>query len=177
MIKEFKKFIARGNVIDLAVGVIIGGAFGKIVSSLVDNILMPLIGLIIGGINFSNLAIKIKDTTISYGLFIQNVVDFLIVAFCIFLIVKLYFELVGIFNSINSILLICFINSWEMLFKLIHSAFAQRRKKMINSLESTRFMEMDKNALEKLFQANEINSNARAEELGLDEYIKIVDSL
>ena len=89
MIKEFKKFIARGNVIDLAVGVIIGGAFGKIVSSLVDNILMPLIGLIIGGINFSNLAIKIKDTTISYGLFIQNVVDFLIVAFCIFLIVKL----------------------------------------------------------------------------------------
>ena len=89
MIKEFKKFIARGNVIDLAVGVIIGGAFGKIVSSLVDNILMPLIGLIIGGLDFSNLAIKIKDTTISYGLFIQNVVDFLIVAFCIFLIVKL----------------------------------------------------------------------------------------
>lgn len=65
----------------------------------------------------------------------------------------------------------------ERLFKLIHSAFAQRRKKMINSLESTRFMEMNKNDLEKLLQTNEINSNARAEELGLDEYIKIVDSL
>lgn len=89
MLKEFKKFIARGNVIDLAVGVIIGGAFSKIVSSLVDNILMPLVGLIIGGIDFSNLTIKIKDTVISYGLFIQNIVDFLIVAFCIFLIVRL----------------------------------------------------------------------------------------
>lgn len=89
MIKEFKKFIARGNVIDLAVGVIVGGAFSKIVSSLVDNILMPLVGLVIGGLDFSNLVIKVKDTTISYGLFIQNVVDFIIVAFCIFLIVKL----------------------------------------------------------------------------------------
>lgn len=88
MIKEFKKFIARGNVIDLAVGVIMGAAFSKIVSSLVDNVLMPLIGLVIGGINFSSLSIKIKDTTLQYGLFIQNVVDFLIVAFCIFLMVK-----------------------------------------------------------------------------------------
>lgn len=89
MIKEFKKFIARGNVIDLAVGIIIGGAFGKIVSSLVDNILMPLVGLLIGGIDFSGLSVTIKDSTISYGLFIQNIVDFLIVAFCIFLVVKL----------------------------------------------------------------------------------------
>jgi len=88
MLKEFKKFIARGNVMDLAVGVIIGGAFGKIVSSLVDNILMPLVGLIIGGLDFSNLVITFKETTINYGLFIQNVVDFIIVAFCIFLVVK-----------------------------------------------------------------------------------------
>ena len=85
---EFKEFIARGNVIDLAVGVIIGGAFGKIVSSLVDNILMPLIGILLGGIDFTNLSVKIKDATINYGLFIQNVIDFIIVAFCVFLLVK-----------------------------------------------------------------------------------------
>ena len=88
MIKEFKEFISRGNVIDLAVGVIIGSAFGKIVSSLVDNIIMPLVGVLIGGIDFSNLAIKIGKARIEYGLFIQNVVDFLIVAFCIFIFVK-----------------------------------------------------------------------------------------
>ena len=88
MIKEFKEFISRGNVIDLAVGVIIGGAFGKIVSSLVDNIIMPLVGILIGGIDFSNLAITIKNARVEYGLFIQNVVDFLIVAFCIFMFVK-----------------------------------------------------------------------------------------
>mgnify|MGYP003421343443 CR=1 FL=1 len=88
MIKEFKKFISKGNVIDLAVGVVIGTAFGKIVSSLVDNIIMPLVGIIIGGIDFTSLSIKIKDSTIQYGIFIQNVVDFLIVAFCIFMFVK-----------------------------------------------------------------------------------------
>ena len=88
MIKEFKEFISRGNVLDLAVGVIIGGAFNKVVSSLVDNILMPLIGLIIGGVDFSSLSFKIKDATIAYGLFIQNIVDFLIVAFTIFIVIK-----------------------------------------------------------------------------------------
>ena len=88
MIKEFKEFISKGNVIDLAVGVIIGGAFGKIVSSLVDNILMPLIGLLLGGINFSDLSVKINDTVLNYGLFILNVVDFLIIALCVFFIVK-----------------------------------------------------------------------------------------
>ena len=88
MIKEFKEFISRGNVLDLAVGVIIGGAFNKIVTSLVDNILMPIIGLILGGINFSGLSFKIKDAEIAYGLFIQNIVDFLIVALCIFVVVK-----------------------------------------------------------------------------------------
>ncbi|HOP65434.1 MAG TPA: large-conductance mechanosensitive channel protein MscL [Bacilli bacterium] len=88
MLKEFKKFIARGNVIDLAVGIVVGGAFSKIVSSLVDNILMPTIGLVIGGIDFSSLSVTIKDATINYGLFIQNTVDFLIIAFVIFLIVR-----------------------------------------------------------------------------------------
>lgn len=88
MIKEFKKFIARGNVLDLAVGVIVGGAFSSIVTSLVNNIFTPLIGLIMGGVDFSNLSITFKDTDIMYGAFIQSVIDFLIVAFCLFIIVK-----------------------------------------------------------------------------------------
>ena len=93
MIKEFKEFISRGNVVDLAVGVIIGGAFSTIVSSLVDDILMPIIGMILGGINFSNLSIQLGEARIMYGAFIQNVIDFLIVAFCVFLFVKFINEL------------------------------------------------------------------------------------
>jgi large conductance mechanosensitive channel len=88
MWKELKAFIMRGNVIDLAVGVIIGGAFGKIVASLVNDILMPFIGLILGGVNFSGLAWKIKDASINYGMFLQSGVDFLIIATAIFFIVK-----------------------------------------------------------------------------------------
>ncbi len=85
---EFKKFISRGNVIDLAVGVIIGGAFGKIVTSLVNDIIMPAVGIIIGGQNFEGLTVTIGEAVIKYGAFIQNIVDFLIVAFCIFIFVK-----------------------------------------------------------------------------------------
>ena len=88
MIEDFKKFIAQGNVLDLAVGVIIGGAFGKITASLVDNILMPLIGIIMGGVNFTNLAIKVGDAEVKYGNFIQSIIDFLIIAFVIFMVVK-----------------------------------------------------------------------------------------
>lgn len=88
-LQEFKKFIARGNVIDLAVGIIIGGAFSSIVTSLVNNILTPILGLVLGGIDFSNLAIKFRDTEILYGAFIQSIMDFLIIAFCIFIIIKL----------------------------------------------------------------------------------------
>lgn len=88
MLKEFKKFIARGNVLDLAVGVIVGGAFSSIVTSLVNNIFTPILGFIMGGVNFSNLSITFKETKIMYGAFIQSVIDFLIVAFCLFLIVK-----------------------------------------------------------------------------------------
>lgn len=87
-VEEFKKFIARGNVVDLAVGVIIGGAFSSIVTSLVNNILTPILGLVLGGADFSNLAITFKDTRIEYGAFIQSVIDFLIVAVCIFALVK-----------------------------------------------------------------------------------------
>jgi len=88
MIKEFKEFIARGNVMDLAVGVIIGAAFGKIVTSLVNDILMPLIGLVLGGIDFTGLSITVDDAKIMYGNFIQSTIDFLIVAFSIFLVIK-----------------------------------------------------------------------------------------
>jgi large conductance mechanosensitive channel len=102
MFKEFKTFIMRGNVVDLAVGVIIGAAFGKIVSSLVNDIIMPPIGLLLHGVNFSNLFVSLNGQsfasladaqatgapTINYGLFINNVIDFLIVAFVIFLLIK-----------------------------------------------------------------------------------------
>lgn len=86
---EFKEFIMRGDVVDLAVGVIIGGAFGKIVTSLVNDILMPIIGVLIGGIDFSGLSINIYDAKIMYGSFIQQVVDFLIISFCIFIFIKI----------------------------------------------------------------------------------------
>ena len=88
MLKEFKKFIARGNVLDLAVGVIVGGAFSSIVTSLVNNIFTPVIGLIVGGVDFSNLSITFRDTKIMYGAFIQSIIDFLIVALCLFIVVK-----------------------------------------------------------------------------------------
>lgn len=88
MLKEFQKFIAKGNVLDLAIGVIIGGAFGKIVTSLVDDILMPVIGIAIGGKNFSSLSVKIGEAELKYGNFIQVSIQFLIIAFVIFLIVK-----------------------------------------------------------------------------------------
>ena len=77
VINEFKSFISRGNVVDMAVGVIIGGAFGKIVTSLVNDVLMPIIGIILGGLDFSNLTIKFNDAIISYGLFIDSIIDFL----------------------------------------------------------------------------------------------------
>ncbi len=94
-IKDFKEFALKGNVVDMAVGVIIGGAFGKIVTSVVNNIIMPPIGVITGGVDFTDLKLIIKEAegeaeavTLNYGQFIQDIVDFLIIAFCIFLMVK-----------------------------------------------------------------------------------------
>lgn len=89
MLKDFKEFIARGNVLDLAVGIIIGAAFSSIVSALVDNVIMPVIGLFMGGIDFSSLAYPVGDAVIEYGLFIQSIVDFLIIAFSIFIFIRL----------------------------------------------------------------------------------------
>lgn len=88
-LEEFKSFIQRGNVMDLAVGVVVGTAFSSIVTSLVNDIIMPVVGILIGGYDFSGLSIKVKDATINYGMFIQNIINFLIIAFCIFIIVKL----------------------------------------------------------------------------------------
>jgi large conductance mechanosensitive channel len=98
-LEEFKAFALKGNAVDMAVGVIIGGAFGKIVSSIVDDIIMPPIGWLIGGVNFSDLKItlpsvvipgveQMKPATINYGNFIQTLIDFVIIAFCVFLLVK-----------------------------------------------------------------------------------------
>jgi len=96
MLKEFKEFALKGNVVDLAVAVIIGGAFGKIVSSLVNDLIMPLIGIILGGINFTDLKYVIKPATdsaaeaaVKYGAFIQSIIDFLIIALVIFIFIKL----------------------------------------------------------------------------------------
>jgi len=96
MLKDFKEFAFKGNVLDMAIGVIIGGAFGKIVTSLVNDLIMPIISILIGGLNFTDLKYvitpkhgDIAENAIAYGSFIQNVVDFLIIAFCIFLFVRL----------------------------------------------------------------------------------------
>ena len=95
LLEEFKAFVMRGNVVDMAVGVIIGGAFGKIVTSLVNDIFMPIIGMILGNVNFSSLEIKLgepvegaEQAAIRYGAFIQEVINFLIIAFCIFVFIK-----------------------------------------------------------------------------------------
>lgn len=106
LLKDFKEFALKGNVVDMAVGVIIGGAFGKIVSSLVADVIMPPVGLLIGGVNFSDLKCVLKEgvpatetteaveaVTLNYGMFLQSLLDFLIVAFCIFLFVKLIMSL------------------------------------------------------------------------------------
>jgi large conductance mechanosensitive channel len=94
-LQEFKQFAMRGNVVDLAIGVVIGGAFGKIVSSLVADIFMPVLGLITGGVNFSNMAVTLKDAAtdhpavlLSYGKFVQATIDFIIIAFAVFLFMK-----------------------------------------------------------------------------------------
>jgi len=89
MLQEFKSFAMKGSVVDLAVGVIIGAAFGKIVASLVEDVVMPLLGTIIGGVNFSGLAITVGSATLKYGKFIQTCLDFVIIAWAIFVAVKL----------------------------------------------------------------------------------------
>ena len=95
MISEFKDFAMRGNVVDMAVGIVLGGAFGKIVSSFVADVLMPPIGILVGGVDFSDLAVTLTQATeeaeavtLGYGVFIQTVIDFLIIAFAIFLVIK-----------------------------------------------------------------------------------------
>ncbi|MEW5596790.1 large conductance mechanosensitive channel protein MscL [Peribacillus frigoritolerans] len=88
MIKEFREFITKGNVLDLAIAVVMGAAFGKIVSSLVDNIIIPLIEILLGGINVSSLTIKVGNAVLKYGLFVQAVIDFLIISFAIFMFMK-----------------------------------------------------------------------------------------
>jgi large conductance mechanosensitive channel len=89
MWKEFREFAVKGNALDLAIGVIIGGAFGKIVTSLVNDIITPIIGLLVGGIDLTGLQFQFGEAVITYGAFLQNIIDFLIIAYTIFLMVKL----------------------------------------------------------------------------------------
>jgi len=89
IVREFREFAVKGNVMDLAVGVIIGAAFGKIVGSLVEDVVMPVIGVLMGGLNFSDLAVKVGSATLKYGKFLQTCLDFLIIAWAIFLLIKL----------------------------------------------------------------------------------------
>ncbi len=88
LLKEFGEFIKRGNVIDLAVAVVIGGAFSSIVTSLVNDIIVPVIGMITGGVDISNLSVTVGSATLTYGNFLQNIIDFLIIAFVIFMVIK-----------------------------------------------------------------------------------------
>lgn len=88
--EDFKKFISRGNVVDMAVGVVVGGAFSKIVTSLVNDVITPAIGVLLGGLDFSELSFGLKDAQINYGLFLQTIIDFLIIAACIFTVVKIF---------------------------------------------------------------------------------------
>jgi large conductance mechanosensitive channel len=88
MLQDFKSFAMKGNVVDLAVGIVIGAAFGKIISALVGDIIMPIVGSIVGGVDFSGLAVNIGEASVKYGKFVQSAVDFLIVAAAIFLVVK-----------------------------------------------------------------------------------------
>ena len=88
--EDFKKFISRGNVVDMAVGVVVGGAFSKIVTSLVNDVITPAIGVLLGGLDFSELSFGLKDAQINYGLFLQTIIDFLIIAACIFIVVKIF---------------------------------------------------------------------------------------
>lgn len=88
MLKEFREFAIHGNVMDLAVAVIIGGAFGKIITSLVADVLMPLIGLVLGGVNFSEQALTVGAAEVKWGLFVQSIIDFVIIAFVIFMLVR-----------------------------------------------------------------------------------------
>ena len=100
---DFKKFISRGNVVDMAVGVIIGAAFGKIVTSLVNDMLMPVVGIFLGGVDFSTLSFKIGEAQVKYGAFIQTIIDFIIIAFTIFIVVKLFERLKRKEEAVESI--------------------------------------------------------------------------
>jgi large conductance mechanosensitive channel len=99
LFREFKEFAIKGNVMELAVAVVIGGAFGKIVTSLVNNIITPAIGLFMGGVDFSGLSYNVGDAVILYGDFIQSVIDFVIVAFVIFMVVKTLSKAQGVVKS------------------------------------------------------------------------------
>ncbi|WP_203248379.1 large conductance mechanosensitive channel protein MscL [Sporosarcina beigongshangi] len=129
MLKDFKEFALKGNVIDLAVAVVIGAAFGKIVSSLVENIIAPLIGLLSGGIDFSGLSYKFLDAEIKYGIFIQNIFDFIIIAFAIFMALRLLMKLKRKEEIVEEVAAVPEVDSKEELLKEIRDLLKNEQAK------------------------------------------------
>lgn len=129
MLKDFKEFALKGNVLDLAVAVVIGAAFGKIVSSLVDNIIMPLVGLLLGGIDFSKLSYTFLKTEIQYGIFIQNVVDFIIIAFAIFMVLRLLMKLKRKEKPVEEVVAVPEVDTKEELLKEIRDLLKNEQAK------------------------------------------------
>lgn len=129
MLKDFKEFALKGNVLDLAVAVVIGAAFGKIISSLVENIIMPLVGLLLGGYNFSELKIQVLDAEITYGIFIQNVVDFTIIAFAIFMVLRLLMKFKRKEEPIEEVAAVPEVDSKEELLKEIRDLLKNEQAK------------------------------------------------
>ena len=129
MLKDFKEFALKGNVLDLAVAVVIGAAFGKIISSLVDNIITPLIGLLSGGIDFSGLSYKFLDAEIKYGIFIQNIFDFIIIAFAIFMALRLLMKLKRKEKPVEEVAAVPEVDTKEELLKEIRDLLKNEQAK------------------------------------------------
>lgn len=130
VLREFRDFTLRGNVLDLAIGIVIGAAFGAIVSAVVENILMPIIGILTGGIDFKSLSVKVGSAELKYGMFIQATVTFLIIAFFLFLIVKAA-------NSLRIKTPVAPPNNTEQLLKIIHEELVAIRKEGNHMTESS----------------------------------------
>ena len=129
MLKDFKEFALKGNIIDLAVAVVIGAAFGKIVSSLVDNIITPLIGLLMGGIDFTGLSYTFLDAKIEYGIFIQNIFDFTIIAVAIFMALRLLMKLKRKEEPVEEVVAAPVVDTKEELLKEIRDLLKKEQAK------------------------------------------------
>lgn len=129
MLKDFKEFALKGNIIDLAVAVVIGAAFGKIVSSLVENIITPLVGILVGGVNFSTLSYPILGVEIEYGIFIQSIFDFIVIAFAIFMALRLLMKLKRKEKPVEEVAAVPEVDTKEELLKEIRDLLKNEQAK------------------------------------------------